>query len=279
MSLVPLDTLVQASNGLSFTLTDTTGEYNVNTRPGGYGAGQTPNNKRDYPDITFSFIRVTPLSTDGEESFIFLDQTTAQDTANYTTNVPYSILNTDLGFTTIIGDAVYQVIYYPCFSAIENTQNITKTNGSATLSYVSDDTGLLNLSYILFPGDGSVTADATHHYRVDSIDTDAKTITLDRAYEGATGTVSSTSLRWGYAYTNHVAGLYNITSCIISKISQVTTSTCSCRRGKINNLLEARMLLTSVMANMQCVNYEKAQGQIEYLTDFCGGAQTGGCGC
>lgn len=282
MALLVLATAVEASAGTSISITDTTGAFNTNTRPGGYGAGQAPNNKRDYTDILYSFIRVTPPGgEDSDEVFIYVAQSDAQALANPGAgNTPYSVSNTVLqGNSNTIVDGVYPFIYYPCFDTMENVQNFGFTNGSNTITIAQDDLGFTNLSYILVPGDGSVTANADNHYRVDAIDVDALTITLDREYTGVTGTISSAALVFGYATTAYGNAIYNINACLHSKIAQISTSNCSCRKTKINNLTEALTLFFSQSANIDCANYEKAQDLIDYLSDYCGSSSQGGCGC
>lgn len=285
MALVILtynDTLSQSSDGTSLYIVDATGTFNVNSRPGGYGAGQSPNNKRDYTDITYSFIRITPPDPEADEIFIYLINADAEALANPSNTTGYQITNTVIqGDSETIVDGVYTVIYYPCFSTVENVQNFTFTNGSATVTVPNDDEALESLSYILLPADGSVTANATYHYGIDSIDTTTSpvTITLDRVYTGTTGAKSSNALVFGYGVTVYAAPIYNISTGMKSKISQLAISDCTCKKTKINNLTEATTLVFGIQANMSCYNYEKAQDLIDYLTTYINASSTGGCNC
>lgn len=282
MALIILNELTEGSDGKSITVEDTTGAFDTNNRPGGYGAGQSPNNKRDYTDIAYSFLRIIPPNSEAEdEVFIYIANALAEAMADPGVgNTPYVVTNTVLqGNSSVITAGVYQLIYYPCFTTMENVQNFTFTNGSATVTFTADDLGLDNLSYILVPADGSVTADATHHYKVDSIDVDSLTLTLDRVYTGATGAKSSSALVWGYAYTNYIAMVYNINACITTKTAQMAISTCGCKNNKINQLLQATQYYFGISSNMDCLNYDKAQDLIDHLNEYCAGTTLGGCGC
>jgi hypothetical protein len=285
MAIVILDSLTQSSDGTAIALVDTTGTYNTNTRPGGYGAGQSPSGKREYTDITNSFIIVE--DQEGTETFISLSQADAQtlaDPSNTTGyDIDYSVVDSD---ETVWYPQVYTITYYPVFPEIELTQNITFTAGSTAFSWASDDTGITSaLTHILAPTLGSITADDTYHFPIASLNLTARTGVLTKAWSGSTGTITSTSLRWGYANTvsgglnNHVAPIYELNADMTSALSQLTYSPCTCRNYKVKRYWETFGLLFAIQAAMNSSNYQGAQEMIDDVIGYFEDPNFGTCGC
>jgi hypothetical protein len=131
-----LENFTESADGLTVSIPDNTGVYNITTNPTGYGASQTPANKREIADIIQSRMYIT--DTEDVTSTISLDSTDAQSLANGTA---LDITTVDLGETSSseFSDGIYNGKYEVDFSdftlssTVSGISTSTSISGSATL--------------------------------------------------------------------------------------------------------------------------------------------------
>lgn len=249
-------------------LLETTGVYST-TNVGGYGALQTPLNRREIADIVSSNYSIltsnggltyegslTPTIV-GEIVSEEYDASEAQSIANQNT------VTLDLLDNIDYVDGVYKSIYIIRFEGIST---VTTSGIFSTTLVVQDYNEFTNASYIYINDIGDGNAGVAKIISVNN----NNTLTLEREVAA-----SSENYAVLYESTSYFTNTYNINKCLHSKIANLAAS-CGCNDDYVSTLFQAVMLYMSIQPNMDLGKYTQVQETINALTMFC---NDGSCNC
>jgi hypothetical protein len=261
MALIPKSASSLSTNGKVLSLSDTTGNYNVTTNPGGYGTSQIPAGLREIADINSGKLDFYfNGSIDPDYTFI-LNNTTTQGLANGSST--YDLTMDDLGGSSddVFDDQVIKMVYQVIFNGV-STGAITQN--SATVAITADDA--VGAKYFIITSGGN-------EYIYEIISQTSTTVTLN---EVLTFTTGNYNYKLAYESTNYLALTHNILKCIHTNIAELACSTCSCKEKALEKTTEALMQYFGIETNMDKGNYNCAQEIIDSLTIYCG---KDGCNC
>lgn len=260
MALITKSSSSLSVNGKVLSLSDITGNYNVTTNPGGYGASQVPAGLREISDIDGGKLDFYFNGSTEPDYTFTLNNTTAQGLANGSSTYDLTMGNLGGSSDDVFDDQVVKLIYNVTFQGADGC-NIS--NGSAIIDLMFD-TDAIGAKYIHLIGIG-VFEILTYNSNTGEITIDAPmTVSDEVQYE------------LYYESTNYLALTHNILKCIHTNIANVACSTCSCKDKAVNKTNEALMQYFGIETNMDKGNYNCAQEIIESLTIYCG---KDGCNC
>jgi hypothetical protein len=117
MALIPTINITQADNGVFITLYDTTGIYDVNSNPGGYG---NPPANPDVIDITAATLELLIMAADGTYSTVYGPTSVVSGTPPAQT-FPTDDITNSIDITVDLDDGYYKAIYVVTASAVDYT--------------------------------------------------------------------------------------------------------------------------------------------------------------
>jgi len=260
MALIPKSASSLSTNGKVLSLSDTTGNYNVTTNPGGYGTSQIPAGLREIADINSGKLDFYfNGSIDPDYTFI-LNNTTTQGLAAGTST--YDLTMDDLGGSSddVFDDQVIKMVYQVIFNGAD-TCFLTSGQSTIQLQYPND---ALGAKYINLNSVGL--------FEILSYNPNTNIVTLD------TEMTINDEVHYEVYYesTNYLALTHNILKCIHTNIAELACSTCSCKEKALEKTTEALMQYFGIETNMDKGNYNCAQEIIDSLTIYCG---KDGCNC
>lgn len=263
MALITKSSSALSTNGKVLSLSDTTGNYNVTTNPGGYGVLQTPAGLREISDILSGKLDFYFNGSTNPDYTFTLNNTTAQGLANGSSTYDLTMGNLGGSSNDVFDDEVVKLVYQvnmpgdDIIDTVINTDTITTPNDIAA-----------GAKYIVIGYNGNdYTYEIINEISSTSIQV-SEDITLP------TGSYSEYYLI--YESTNYLALTHNILKCIHTNIANVACSTCSCKEKAVEKTTEALMQYFGIETNMDKGNYNCAQEIIESLTIYCG---KDGCNC
>jgi hypothetical protein len=261
MALITKSSSSLSTNGKVLSLSDTTGNYNVTTNPGGYGASQTPAGLREIADIVGGKLDFYFNGSTNPDYTFTLTNVIAQGLASGSST--YDLTMGDLGGSSddVFDDQVIKMIYQVIFNGVSTG---AVTQNSATVTITADNA--VGAKYFIIISGGN-------EYTYEIISQTSTTVTLN---EILTFTTGNYNYKLVYESTNYLALTHNILKCIHSNIAELACSTCSCKERALEKTTEALMQYFGIETNMDKGNYNCAQEIIDSLTIYCG---KDGCNC
>lgn len=262
MALITKSSSSLSANGKVLSLSDTTGNYNVTTNPGGYGASQIPAGLRKISDIDGGKLDFYFNGSTIPDYTFTLNNATAQGLANGSSTYDLTMGNLGGSSDDIFDDQVIKIVYSVIFQG-EDTCFLTSGQSTIQLQFPND---ALGAKYINLADIGL--------FEIISYDPNTNIVTLD------TEMTVNDEVNWVYEVyyesTNYLALTHNILKCVHTNIANVACSTCSCKEKAVEKTTEALIQYFGIETNMDKGNYNCAQEIIESLTIYCG---KDGCNC
>lgn len=258
----------QSTNGTGILLPDISGVYEASTNPTGYGASQTPINKRRTIDVQYGAFYVKNLNTLEVYPYTTISQTDARNMAagSFSYTIQSSIFKSDN--TIPFDDSVYYIKYKNAFQGL----SILDFSQDSTNVVVSGDiTEFVGAKYIAFT---SLTVN--YVLEIASVNVLDNTVTLVTEWSLGDLTLNPSDYFVEYESESYLACSYNVNKCIQNKIAKVSLNACSCNKKEIVTLNNAVVLLFSIDINMDKLKYEKVNNTLTLLTTYCSG---NGCNC
>jgi hypothetical protein len=262
MALITKSSSALSTNGKVLSLSDTTGNYNVTTNPGGYGASQTPAGLREVSDIDGGKLDFYFNGSTNPDYTFTLTAGTAQGLANGSSTYDLTMGNLGGSSDDVFDDQVVKLVYQVIFDGNDLCQ-VSQGSNSVTLYSLNDAAGA---KYF-------VIIDGVDEYTYEIISEGSSFVTLDSEVTLTSGDYNYKVI---YESTNYLALTHNILKCIHTNIANVACSTCSCKEKAVEKTTEALMQYFGIETNMDKGNYNCAQEIIESLTIYCG---KDGCNC
>ncbi len=260
MALITKSSSSLSTNGKVLSLSDITGNYNVTTNPGGYGASQTPAGLREIADIDGGNLDFYFNGSTNPDYTFTLTNVIAQGLASGSST--YDLTMGDLGGSSddVFDDQVIKMVYQVIF---DGADTCFLTSGQSTIQLQSPNDAL---------GAKYINIDTVGLFEILSYNASTNIVTID------TEMTITDELQYQIYYesTNYLALTHNILKCIHSNIAELACSTCSCKERALEKTTEALMQYFGIETNMDKGNYNCAQEIIDSLTIYCG---KDGCNC
>lgn len=266
MALITKSSSSLSANGKVLSLSDTTGNYNVTTNPGGYGAAQIPAGQREVSDIDGGKLDFYFNGSTNPDYTFTLTAGTAQGLANGSSTYDLTMGNLGGSSDDVFDDQVVKLVYQVIFDGNDNVSPIAGTN---TIQLFQANDGLGAKFIELNDGIESFGV-----YEIASYNPNTNIITLTETLP--LNFPNDLGAKYYYESTNYLALTHNILKCIHTNVANVACSTCSCKEKAVEKTTEALMQYFGIETNMDKGNYNCAQEIIESLTIYCG---KDGCNC
>ena len=248
--------VIQAADCLSFTVEDTTGQYNATTNPTGYDA---PN--IDIADVTAAVIDVTKYGTSTTYSI-----NASPTFPTLTAGTTVTIANTDLGLTAtdVIPDGVYLIDYY--ITAIYVISATNSGASSITISY--NATGVFGAGDSIEITSGPATILGTYTVVSSSYNGVSTTIIVSQAIV-TTGSVGAQLQIIRHA-SQYELFFCNGRACLYDKLLAIESTDClECSDAKVNFLAKINTFLMAARYAALCGKPNKATVILNYLSELC----------
>lgn len=254
--LIPVLSWVSNSKtGSIITVKDTTGAYNVDDNPGGYG---TPNQATPPSMVGFRW-RYWPDDVD-YANFISSDSTFI--TALLAAGKPFT--TTDLGLPEgLFSSGVHNIKYYPLASS---AGTITLTNGSKTATYTSGTTSALTSTV-----KGAVFLQSSVAKTAVLLIDQSRTMTstvfyLTDVFLGTTG-----------SYNIYIAAEADLKvflkepaeNCLVSKIGTIAEKQSGCEKSFIDDTLLMTQWAFAAKRKFDCLDYQGAHNMLVGIEKKC----------
>lgn len=260
MALITKSSSSLSANGKVLSLSDTTGNYNVTTNPGGYGASQVPAGLREISDIDGGKLDFYFNGSTIPDYTFTLTAGTAQGLASGSSTYDLTMGNLGGSSNDVFDDQVIKMVYNVIFDGIDNANIVS---GSAVIDLMYDDDAI-GAKYINLIGIGLFEILEYNPLNGNILIDTEMTINDEVSYQ------------LYYESTNYLALTHNILKCVHTNIANVACSTCSCKEKAVEKTTEALIQYFGIETNMDKGNYNCAQEIIESLTIYCG---KDGCNC
>lgn len=255
-------TIEETSNCKNIDITETTGDYNEITNPGGYGA----------PNITIDDVdeaTITVIDMNAEDESYEID---VSDTLPNTDSEPYQIVNTDIGLETAdkIPSSIYQFTYCLtgdfAITAVDTGTDTFTISGNRSGVFIAGDT---------FTVTGSTGNNAT--YTVESITySDPNTLIV------VTGDISDATvdgnINFEICTTIYRAIMCSAYACLDNKLKAITITDCKdCSDNKLQFASKISTYLKVIHNQVSCGKINHALTTLNYINELCAQSSCTSC--